>query len=148
MKAIPILFGLLIFAVAGHAQTYRWIDENGVVSYSQTPPPSQEAETLNLKPQSQSDSAAANKKLDSLRQKLEDQREDRQLAKEEEEKAKQEKIRRQKNCVSARSNLRKMEGLGSRLLKTSDGKYTRLTEEERQKRIQAAKEQIKTDCSQ
>ncbi len=147
MKLHLIFFGLVIYIACVQAQTYRWIDANGVVSYSQTPPPSIEAESLSLPSQSQSDSKAATKKLDALRQKLADQREDRQLAKETAEKAEQVKSTRQSNCASARSNLRKIEGLGTRLLKTSDGEYLRLTQEEREKRIQAAKEQIKNNCS-
>lgn len=148
MKLLPIFFGLLIFAVTGQTQTYRWVDENGVVSYSQTPPHSLEAETLNIKPQSQTDSAEANRKLNNLRQRLEDRREDRKLAGEEAKKVQREESLHKENCASARANLGKMEGLGSRLLKTSDGKYLRLTEEERQKRLQAAKEQIKIYCLQ
>ncbi len=147
MKLTAIFFSLLIYGVCGHAQTYRWIDADGVVSYSQTPPPSQEAETLNIPTQSPSDSAEANRKLHALRQKLADQRDDRQLAKETSEKAGQEKTRRQDNCASARANLRKLEGLGSRLLKTSDGEYLRLTEDERKKRIDTAKQEIKNNCS-
>ena len=148
MKLHLIFFGLVIYITCVQAQTYRWIDANGVVSYSQTPPPSIEAESLSLPSQSQSDSKAAAKKLDALRQKLADKREDRQLAKETAEKAVRVKSTRQSNCTSARSNLRKIEGLGTRLLKTSDGEYLRLTQEEREKRIQAAKEQIKNNCSQ
>ena len=35
------LAGLLVFyAATGAAQTYKWIDEKGVVNYSNTPPPS------------------------------------------------------------------------------------------------------------
>lgn len=147
MKLLPIFFGLLFFFVTGHTQTYRWVDENGVVSYSQTAPASIEAETLNIKPQSQTDSAEAKRKLNRLRQQLEDKREDRKLAGEAVKKSQQEESLRKNNCASARANLQGMERLGSRLLKTSDGKYLRLTEEERQKKLQAAKEQIKIHCS-
>ena len=30
---------LLFYAAAGAAQTYKWVDQNGVVNYSNTPPP-------------------------------------------------------------------------------------------------------------
>ncbi|MDJ0807638.1 MAG: DUF4124 domain-containing protein [Gammaproteobacteria bacterium] len=148
MKVLTVFLCLSFYSLAAIAQTYRWVDENGVVSYSQTPPPSQEAETLTIKPQSQIDNTAARKKLDDLRQQLEDQREDRQLAQEELEKTRQERIRQETNCRTARDNLRKLEGLGNRLLRTADGDYKRLTEEERLQRIQATIERIKHDCHQ
>jgi hypothetical protein len=31
---------LLFYTAAGAAQTYKWVDHNGVVNYSNTPPPS------------------------------------------------------------------------------------------------------------
>lgn len=137
---------LMVFSEA-EAQTYKWIDENGVVSYSQTPPPEQNSLPINVGSQPRRDSEQANSQLKALQQKLEDLREDRQLAKEQEAKTVQKEQIKQKNCAAARANLRKLEGLGHRLLKTSDGNYVRLTEEERQQRIQKATEQIKTNCS-
>ena len=53
---------------------------------------------------------------------------------------------KQKNCEIARSNMRKLEGLGQRLYK-KDGEYKRLSEEERQNLIKQAQEQIKANCS-
>lgn len=146
MKVLPIFLGLFCFTLTGQAQTYRWINEEGVVSYSQTPPPSQEAELLEAKPGSSSNDSKAREQLDNLRQRLDERRDERQKAKDTAEQAKQEKFRQEKNCLNARTNLRNLEGLGSRMLKSSDGTYHRLTEAERQQRIEAAKEQIRISC--
>ena len=36
----PLLALALILIPAAHAETYKWVDEKGVVNYSNTPPPS------------------------------------------------------------------------------------------------------------
>ncbi len=143
---VTVFLAILLSSLGVMAQTYKWIDENGVVSYSQTPPSSAQAETLQLREQSQSDSLAAEKRLNELRQKLEDQRENRQLAKEAAEMAREEQRKKEQNCAAARSNLSKLETLGPRLFKTSEGEYVRLTEEQRQAKIKTAKQQIKLNC--
>ena len=139
--------GLIMAASASPAQTFRWVDENGVVSYSQTPPPSGTAETVKIRPIPQQDTEAAKARLNQLRQQLADREEDRQLARESQQKTAQESAKRQQNCQAARTNLRNLEGLGNRLLHTSNGEYVRLTEDERQTRMQTARENIKSYCT-
>jgi hypothetical protein len=129
------------------AQAYKWVDRNGVVSYSQTPPESVKVETQIIKQQSQSNGTDTNNELLRLRQKLEDHKEDRQLAEEAARKATQESETKSKNCDAARSNLEKLQTSGNRMLKTTDGNYIRLSESEREQRIQAAHDQIKANCS-
>jgi Skp family chaperone for outer membrane proteins len=148
MRVFLLFFPSLLvsFSMAG-AQTYKWIDENGVVSYSQIPPPGHDAETLDAAPQTYGDSKQANTELKALQQKLEDIREDRKLAKETEAKKREKEQTKQQNCTAARNNLRNLEALGRRLLKTSDGEYVRLTEDERQKRIKETEEQIRINCT-
>ena len=138
---------LLMAASASSAQTFRWVDENGVVSYSQTPPPSGKAETVEIRPTPQQDPGAAKARLNRLRQQLEDREEDRQLARESQQKTAAESAKREKNCQAARDNLRNLEGLGNRLLHTSNGEYVRLTEDERQTRMQTARDNIKSYCT-
>lgn len=128
------------------AQTYKWIDENGVVSYSQTPPASEEAQKLSIKAPSSNNSATANDELKRLRQRLEDLREDRQLATESAEKEQQVSEKKKSNCEAARKNLQSLQTSGNRLMKTADGSYMRLIESEREKRIQEAKDQVKAYC--
>jgi chromosome segregation ATPase len=144
-----ITFSLFI-AISGtcNAEIYSWKDENGVVIYSQTPPPDTNAEQVKLKDQSTPSSASPQTRLDRLRQRLEDSREDRELAKKEKKELHKKNQILKKNCQTARANLKKLEGLGKRLLRTPDGEYLRLTEEERQSRIKQAKQQIKENCVQ
>jgi hypothetical protein len=128
------------------AETYRWVNDEGVVTYSQTPPPDHQAERVNLRGTAvPSDGQKSQTRLDQLRQRMADSAEDRQLAKQEREKSKEEKKIKRQNCEAARSNLRKLEGLGNRLYQT-EGEYRRLPEEERQSLMQKEREHIKANC--
>ncbi|MEJ2453363.1 MAG: DUF4124 domain-containing protein [Candidatus Thiodiazotropha sp.] len=127
------------------AETYKWVNEEGVVTYSQTPPPSGEAERVKLRETTPSGSQSSQTKLNKLRQQMADSAEDRELEKQEQEKADKEKKVKQQNCQSARDNLRKLEGLGNRLYKM-EGEYRRLSEEERQRLMQQEQEHIKANC--
>ena len=143
----PLTFVILLsVATAGLTQTYKWVDQDGVVSYSQTPPPSSQAERVDIKPATGATPTDSNNELKRLRQRLEDNREDRELAQQAQSKARQAADIKQQNCTAARSNLDKLLNSGNRMMKTTDGGYLRLNESERQSRIQAAREQIEVNC--
>jgi chromosome segregation ATPase len=128
------------------AETYKWVDEQGVVTFSQNPPPDGQAEKVDLRTATPpSDSQKSQKQVDQLRQRLADSEEDRELAKQEQEKTEEEAKIKRKNCQAARSNLQKLEGLGNRLYKT-EGEYRRLGDEERQSLMQKERENIKANC--
>ncbi len=142
-----LLVTLFCSPIIALAQAYKWVDRNGVVSYSQTPPESSDLETKMIESPSQSKRDESNSELLRLRQQLEDQREDRKLAEDAARKAQQASEIKRKNCDAARSNLEKLQTSGNRMIKTADGTYIRLSEIERQQRIQTAHDQIETNCS-
>ena len=136
---IPLLL-LLAHPLPATAAVYQWVDENGVTVYSQTPPLSGDARKITT--QSVPENTVAKSKLHELRQKADDLREDRMLKKEDKAKEREEALRKKSNCEAARQNLTNLQGLGRRLY---GGK--RLTEEERQQKIEEAQKQIKENCS-
>jgi hypothetical protein len=138
---------LLSVTPAGMTQTYKWVDHDGTVSYSQTPPPSIQAETVDIEPVPATNGNDAKDGLKRLQQRLEDNREDRELAKEAERKAREATEIKQRNCAAARSNLEKLLNSGNRMLKTTDGSYIRLNESERHTRIQSARDEIEANCT-
>lgn len=127
------------------AETYKWVNEEGVVTYSQTPPPGQSAERVKLRGSSPSTGPSSQEKLDQLRQRMADGAEDRQLKKQQRQEEQEAKKLKQQNCASARSNLSSLQGLGNRLYKM-DGEYRRLSEQERQDLMQKEREHIKKNC--
>jgi hypothetical protein len=142
-----LLVVLLSSTTTVMTRTYQWVDQNGIVSYSQIPPPSLQAETVDIKPTAPASTSDGKDGLHRLRQRLEDDREDRKLAQETARKARQAAEIKQQTCAAARSNLQKLLNLGNRMLKTSDGNYLRLSENERQIRIQTTRSQIEAHCT-
>ncbi|RLW60630.1 MAG: hypothetical protein B6D70_10380 [gamma proteobacterium symbiont of Stewartia floridana] len=140
-----LLIVLLLTSTTLSAETYRWVNEDGVVTYSQTPPPEGKADVVKTYSAPSSDAAAAKQRLQKLRQDLADREEDRALKKAEiQENKKSQKIR-EDNCKTARSNLQTLRSLANRLYKSGD-EYLRLTEEQKQERIQEAQKQIEEYC--
>ncbi len=137
--------GLLVGWPAA-AKTYRWVDENGVTVYSQSPPKSGRASEIKPPPPPAVSPEEARRRLDRQRQRLEDLREDRALKKEEAQKQRKEQARRENNCAAARGNLKRLIELSRARWKTPDGDYVRLPEQERQKKIETARKQIEEYC--
>lgn len=141
-----ILITILLFLPSIlYAETYKWVNEEGVVTYSQTPPPNSDSETVHVRSAPPKSGPSSKEKLDNLRQRMVDSAEDRDLEKQKQQKEKEIAALKQQNCKAARSNLQKLEGLGSRLYK-KDGEYKRLSEEERQSLMQEARKNIKDNC--
>ena len=139
-------FSALCWVATAYGKTYRWVDENGVTVYSQSPPPEGEATVVKPPPPPATPPDEAWKKLNEQRLKLQDNREDRTEAKEKEQKQEVSEEIRRKNCEISRENLKQLEGLPPRLVRTSDGKYVPITEEDRQKRIKETRDQVKEFC--
>jgi hypothetical protein len=145
VKQTLLFTSLLLLSSALYAETYRWVNEEGVVTYSQTPPPDVQAETVNIKTSPAKGAADSQKRMDELRQRMADSAEDRALKKQEKREQAEIKAAKRKNCDLARKNLEQLTALGNRLYKTEEG-YVRLTEEARQNKMQKAREQIKEYC--
>ncbi|MCG7946531.1 MAG: DUF4124 domain-containing protein, partial [Candidatus Thiodiazotropha taylori] len=81
MQSRILLTLLLLISTALSAETYRWVNEDGVVTYSQTPPPQGDSEVVKTYSAPSSDAEAAKQRLQKLRQDLADREEDRALKK-------------------------------------------------------------------
>ncbi len=147
MKTVPLMLAAVALACAPvAAKTYRWVDENGVTVYSQSPPPSGTATEIEPPPPPAVSPEEAWRRLNVQRQMLEDLREDRELEKRlaKEKKAEEERLKR--NCEAARRNLAGYIARPHARQKGADGEYRYITEEERQERMRKAREQIKENC--
>ena len=145
MMVIAGTAGAAALATA-QAATYRWVNEQGVTVYSQTPPPSGQA-TVIPPPPPPATGAPIRPPIEEQLKQIEAQKAERQQR---EAKAADEKKRQtimDANCRNARHNLEVLEGPARRRFAENGGEYQRLTEEERQKRIELAKENIKQFCS-
>lgn len=126
---------------------YRWVDENGVTVYSQSPPSSGNAVTLKEPAAPTSETTkAAREQLRSERERAFDEDEDRRTAEAEKAKAAKEAEERAASCAAARENLERFENLGPRMIRTADGKVLRLSEDEVQTQVAKARKQVEAFC--
>lgn len=126
---------------------YRWIDENGVAVYSQTPPPSGGA--VKIKTQrtpSEHDASAARERADQQRTRTFDEGEARKERRAKQEQKAREKDQRAASCEAARKNFKTFQNLGRRMIKTPDGRYLRLSEGQVEMEIQKAQMQLEENC--
>jgi len=123
---------------------YRWVDENGVTVYSQSPPATGQAEEVKVH------TSTAAPAPQPTRPGNQDSEAGNDAAIEEgpskEEIAESNRIR-EENCQAARHNLDLYTNLGNKLVKTPDGLYKRLTEEERQTKIQESQRLMEEYCA-
>ncbi len=146
MPARPaLLVVLLLLAAPLQAITYKWVDENGTVVYSQSRPPAGVPyETIDTGRPRPPASTPRPKTRSSFLEQVEKEK----AAKKKEgiiqsEMEKGAAVRR-KNCEAARKNLQTYTA-HKRILQ-KDGSVVRLDDNERQKKIEEAKEAIKEFC--
>jgi hypothetical protein len=137
---------ILITTTLAAGKMYRWVDENGVTQYTQSPPPKGDATEVKPPPPPAVSPEEAQRKLNAQRQQLEDLREDRSLAKQKTKEGKEEKELNTKNCQLARNNLKRLQENPRGRWMQKDGQQTRYSDEERQTKIKEAQDQIQEFC--
>ncbi len=152
--ALPrvVLALLLTLAPAlAHAQTYKWVDQNGHTQYSDLPPPAGvKSEQLIKGKQSPAAAAAPNAGQAPTASSRELEFKKRQLsgeekAKEDEKKAKDQQIKAE-NCDIARSRLKQLED-GGRILKYDKaGERQYMSDEEIEKEKAPSKAKVDELC--
>jgi hypothetical protein len=138
---------LLAWQITASAEIYRYVDENGEVVYSQTPPPDGNATTITPAPgPSAAEAAAARERL---RRQLEERFDRRSAEDRAAEEAEQEAARaeqRKQNCRAARTNLTTLQNLGPRRLELPDGRVVRPNAEQHRRLIEDAQGHIRDHC--
>jgi hypothetical protein len=149
MDWIAIVMALLIVtAPNAYAKIYKWIDADGKVQYSRTPPPEGQFNEVKPGPPPGESPDAANRELqDHLKRQEESENQDEadKMAKKEMA-SKQAKL--EQDCGNTRSELTKLENnSGPRLSVMENGEMVRgMSEDERQSRIAEAKKFISENC--
>lgn len=128
------------------AAVYKWVDEQGVTHYSQTPPSTGQAQILPPPPPPAEDPDAANRRLGELQERLKKLEEARAKAREETRKKAEEEAARKENCRRARERLAALEPTPRVLMRKPDGRVVRLSDEARLKELDKAREAIKKYC--
>ena len=138
-----LLLSLIMLAPV-NAATYKWLDENGNVVYSQQPPeegPYETIKTINPSPTSSHSTPAPSS---SFTTEVQQEGEERELDQKVEQEAAKSAQLRADNCKAAKHNLETYTVY--RRIKNDQGEIIRLDDNERAKRIQEAKDAIKEFC--
>jgi hypothetical protein len=151
LRRLPVICALLVFTASSPAadsqNMYKWTDDQGEVHYTQFPPPGRKTEIMQPPPPpAEPPTGSENdlqKQLDTIKQQNDKQL---QETREADQQAEIQKIRK-KNCETAHKNLINLNRGGNVRYMGPNGEAIRLTEEERQKRIDETNQQIKENCS-
>ena len=141
-----LTFMIVLFTTATSADVYKWVDKDGQTHYSQQVPRDQQADLIKTPPPPSIDPAEAQKKIDAL---IEQQQQNDQALKEQRNQAQQETekaAQKKENCRIAQQNLQQYKDNPGRRVVDADGNVTRLSEEDRQQKIQQLQQNVKEYC--
>lgn len=153
---IIILLALITTNTSAETPYYRWVDEQGVVNYSQKPPIGVSAELISQeqafgrrRPESPSSQVApaqaspAQNQPEEVTDAVPEDEEYRQIeARMREEVAAQKRT----NCLQARKNLESFTSRGRIRVRDDEGNYTIISDSDKQKRIERFQDQIRQFC--
>jgi hypothetical protein len=139
------IFALVLIANPASAKIYKWVDENGNVQFTQSPPPKGKAVEVKPRYNAVSDEAAKSR-LDALRSKDKTTRESDNLAEKEAVDGDAYEARKKENCTTARKNLKILNSSGQVQAKGSDGKPFYLNDDAKAKKLAQTNAQIAEFC--
>lgn len=151
MKRHYITSIILFLSLSGlnlPAATYRWLDDDGHVVYSQAPPSDgRNYREISAPPPPAGDPEATRKRLEEAHEALTGDRKAQEQQKQEGDRKKVQAERRRQNCEAARKDLATLTSRPpNTLFKVGDKEYRRFTPEERQARIDHLKKVIEENC--
>ena len=109
---------------------YRWVDADGGVHYSATPPPGQAVEERELHYPSVPDAAAAATAQQGMQQRIEDRRTAASESARAAAESASEAARRSERCETARGIVARLDGARGTRYRREDGSYQRYSDEE------------------
>jgi len=133
---------LLAAATAAPAKLYKWVDEQGNVTYSERKPPGVEAEELELRVPSVSTEEARGR-IEQVREQAEAARKDREFKETYATETAEREARLKENCETARENLRVLETAS----RVKDAEGTFIDDSQREARIEQARQAIEDNCN-
>ena len=147
MFPIVLITGLAVAPLAGHADIYKWVDQNNQTQYTQTPPPNGiAAARIESGSHADGDRAQGGSTLEEqMKNSAQRQQEADEAAAQAEKEAEIARIIKA-NCAAARTNLEQLNRTGQIRYRDSEGRVLRLSDEERMQRIEESKMQIEEFC--
>ena len=148
---IPLLISAAaLLAAAGMAasadQVYRWVDKDGHVHYSQTPPAStaMNAETVNITPPTPDPTTLQNEQK--LAQQIQDQNKQNQDNQQKAQQDAQQKAQQQQQCDAMNQRLQLLVQSGRVASIDAQGNKNYISDDDKAKQIQDLQNRISKEC--
>lgn len=138
----------LLFANLAHAAIYHWINHEGHPHYGQRPPSDKsiQVQKIHIKSTVRIDDKTAEKTIQESANELAKSNATRQAELESAQQKAIEIKRIQERCDSSKKNLAELDYGGNRLYKDAEGKYSRLSAEEKNKQREQLNAFINENC--
>jgi hypothetical protein len=147
LAAVLAIAALAAALPAAAAKMYRWVDSDGTVVYSQTPPPGERpAVTIAPPPPPPEPPEVARQRLDDQLKKSDDAKKEQQKAAESTQKTAAQSAEQEKYCDNARRNLELLENRPPRRYQLPNGEFRTFSEQEQLAEIQKLKDYLKKSC--
>ena len=128
--------------LAPQAKMYKWVDEDGNVTYSQVKPPDKEAESVRLRGVRSVTDEEARERLEALNDRADEARKDREFKATHASEVQERETRLKENCEIARQNVRVLQTAAR--IKAADGSY--LDDSARQAQLARNQQQVENNC--
>lgn len=146
-SVIAAIFGaLLCLSPPAVAKLYKWVDENGITQYTETPPLKGDFNQVKPPPKPAVDPQKAQDEMDKRLQSFQQRRDDAARNKAEADKTAAEKAEKAAKCDKARGNLTYLQTHARVRVTDKDGNVSLLGEDKHQEKIKQANEAIKEYC--
>lgn len=145
LSGLSLLVVGFIISLSANAKMYKWVDENGQVQYTQSPPPG-DIEVKEIKPPPKVDTDAAQKALEAQKEKVSEQYEKRMEAEKEAEESEQKAKEKEQRCNQAKQRLASFQRPRVNLT-DENGNPVRATEEQRLEGLEKARKYISENCN-
>ena len=145
LATIALLTAVCAALPAQAAKLYKWVDDQGNVTYSERRPTNRESETIQLRGATL-DSSGAQEKLDPLNDRANAQQKDREFAENSTSATAERSERMANNCKIARENLRILQTTSRIQDKDADGEAYFLDETGIQAKMADTQRQIENNC--
>ncbi|MCC7412214.1 MAG: DUF4124 domain-containing protein [Gammaproteobacteria bacterium] len=140
-----LLLVAFLAAAGGVDAAYKWLDDQGNVHYTQSPPPDRPAEALELPPPPRN-AADAQERLRRQVQQSDAYLREREQQARADAKLEQEAAQTREKCEWARRNLEQLQSVQRVYATDAQGNRMRVPEEQRQAQLEAARKQIEEFC--
>lgn len=144
---LAIMAVTLLASVNAYANVYKWVDKNGEVHYTQTPPSEGTATKLPPPPKPSSSAKSEQKKITEMEKQFQTTQEQQKKDAIDLQKQAIEERTRAINCDRAKSRLKTLEIKARIRLETAQGKSGPMTPEEKDLELQQTKNDVEKYCS-